>query len=120
MFGSIFTALVAAATVQAHILISYPGSRGNNLITNSSHPYGMQWEYPCTFPPATSTTHSPMWPQPRSPCLVPVFKKQGHPANEIQAAASPPRKTEPTGPRPAAPSPSSPAGSRATPRRCYT
>lgn len=53
MLGSIFTALVAAAAVQAHILISYPGSRGNNLITNSSHPYGMQWEYPCGGIPTT-------------------------------------------------------------------
>lgn len=64
MLGSIFTALVAAAAVQAHILISYPGSRGNNLITNSSHPYGMQWEYPCTFlsPPSHSHNLEPFIP----------------------------------------------------------
>ena len=48
----------------AHIVITYPGSRGNTLISNGTvddtnglmdystssgrlFPYGMEWEYPC-------------------------------------------------------------------------
>lgn len=72
MLGSIFTALVAAATVQAHILISYPGSRGNNLITNSSHPYGMQWEYPCTFLSSPRLTARRGRDPKTSPVLIPA------------------------------------------------
>lgn len=48
MLFSTLSALVLAATASAHIVISYPGWRGNNLITNNSFPYGMQWTYPCT------------------------------------------------------------------------
>ncbi|KAI3531783.1 hypothetical protein CPAR01_14815 [Colletotrichum paranaense] len=47
MLFSILSALVLAATASAHIVISYPGWRGNNLITNDTFPYGMQWNYPC-------------------------------------------------------------------------
>lgn len=53
MLASTISALLLAATASAHIVISYPGWRGNNLITNDSFPYGMQWTYPCT-----SLTHS--------------------------------------------------------------
>ncbi|KAK1709996.1 uncharacterized protein BDZ83DRAFT_134584 [Colletotrichum acutatum] len=47
MLFSTLSALVLAATASAHIVISYPGWRGNNLITNDTFPYGMQWNYPC-------------------------------------------------------------------------
>ncbi|KAK1999471.1 hypothetical protein LX36DRAFT_710073 [Colletotrichum falcatum] len=47
MLFSTLSALVLAATASAHIVISYPGWRGNNLITNETFPYGMQWNYPC-------------------------------------------------------------------------
>nr|XP_036574909.1 protein-like protein 2 [Colletotrichum truncatum]KAF6781394.1 protein-like protein 2 [Colletotrichum truncatum] len=47
MLFSTLSALVLAATASAHIVISYPGWRGNNLITNETFPYGMQWSYPC-------------------------------------------------------------------------
>jgi hypothetical protein len=35
--------------VEAHTVITYPGWRGDNLITNDTFPYGMQWMYPCEF-----------------------------------------------------------------------
>ncbi|KAF4773539.1 hypothetical protein HER10_EVM0001508 [Colletotrichum scovillei] len=47
MLFATLSALVLAATASAHIVISYPGWRGNNLITNDTFPYGMQWNYPC-------------------------------------------------------------------------
>lgn len=47
MLYSTVLGLVLAATTSAHIVISYPGWRGNNLITNSTFPYGMQWTFPC-------------------------------------------------------------------------
>ncbi|KAL6858324.1 hypothetical protein ACO1O0_005785 [Amphichorda felina] len=47
MQTSAFLAALMATVASAHIIISYPGWRGNNLVTNESHPYGMQWEYPC-------------------------------------------------------------------------
>ncbi|EXF75624.1 hypothetical protein CFIO01_10386 [Colletotrichum fioriniae PJ7] len=47
MLFSTLSALVLVATASAHIVISYPGWRGNNLITNDTFPYGMQWNYPC-------------------------------------------------------------------------
>ncbi|SPO07288.1 uncharacterized protein DNG_09982 [Cephalotrichum gorgonifer] len=58
--GSVFTAIVAASAASAHILLTYPGSRGNNLITNETHPYGMQWEYPCGG--ITTTKNRTYWP----------------------------------------------------------
>ncbi|KHN94404.1 uncharacterized protein MAM_07720 [Metarhizium album ARSEF 1941] len=39
--------LAFAAITSAHSVISYPGWRGNSLITNATFPYGMQWMYPC-------------------------------------------------------------------------
>jgi hypothetical protein len=33
----------------AHNVITYPGWRGDNLITNDTFPYGMQWTYPCEY-----------------------------------------------------------------------
>jgi hypothetical protein len=35
----------------AHNVITYPGWRGDNLITNDTFPYGMQWSYPCEYLP---------------------------------------------------------------------
>jgi len=69
----VLSALAALCTqVTAHLVITYPGWRGDNLHTtgtvnglvpedglgvsvdNSTHellyPYGMQWIYPCTYP----------------------------------------------------------------------
>lgn len=33
--------------VLGHTVITYPGWREDNLITNETFPYGMQWMYPC-------------------------------------------------------------------------
>ena len=48
---SSFVILCAAtvALVEAHSVITYPGWRGDNLITNDTFPYGMQWMYPCEY-----------------------------------------------------------------------
>lgn len=48
MLSSQLIALALAAVTSAHTVISYPGWRGDNLVTNASFPYGMQWMYPCT------------------------------------------------------------------------
>lgn len=45
----LLVALTLAALTSAHSVITYPGWRGNNLITNETYPYGMQWMYPCRF-----------------------------------------------------------------------
>jgi len=48
------------AVVDAHTVLTYPGSRGNNLVTNDTFPFGMQWMYPCGgMPPSTNRT---LWP----------------------------------------------------------
>jgi hypothetical protein len=48
MFSSTIVALICAATLSsAHTVLTYPGWRGDNLITNETFPYGMQWMYPC-------------------------------------------------------------------------
>jgi hypothetical protein len=61
MFSSVIAALTALATfASAHIIIEYPGWRGNNLITNSSFPYGMQWMFPCGG--LTLTQNRTYWP----------------------------------------------------------
>jgi hypothetical protein len=36
-----------ASLVSAHTILTYPGWRGDNLVTNDTFPYGMQWMYPC-------------------------------------------------------------------------
>ncbi|EGY19664.1 hypothetical protein VD0002_g3967 [Verticillium dahliae] len=53
MLASTLSALVLVAAAAAHIVISYPGWRGNNLITNETFPYGMQWTFPCGGTPLT-------------------------------------------------------------------
>ncbi|CAI4216546.1 unnamed protein product [Parascedosporium putredinis] len=48
MFNNVLVQLVLAASlVSGHILITYPGTRGNSFITNDTFPYGMQWTHPC-------------------------------------------------------------------------
>lgn len=97
MLCSIFTAIVAASAASAHLVLTYPGQRGNSLITNETWPYGMQWEYPCTSAPSGDSVprHSPL-----------ASKAMGgrHEAilTEKQAEASARRRTGPTGPRRAA------------------
>lgn len=50
MLATTLLTVACAALASAHIVISYPGWRGNNLITNETFPYGMQWMYPCECP----------------------------------------------------------------------
>ncbi len=38
---------LAISLVEGHVVLTYPGWRGDNLITNETFPYGMQWMYPC-------------------------------------------------------------------------
>lgn len=47
MLASLFITLAASTLATAHVILTYPGWRGNNLITNDTFPYGMQWMYPC-------------------------------------------------------------------------
>jgi hypothetical protein len=47
MLPSVLITLAVATIATAHTVISYPGWRGDNLITNETWPYGMQWIYPC-------------------------------------------------------------------------
>ncbi|KAH6628152.1 hypothetical protein F5144DRAFT_515246 [Chaetomium tenue] len=60
MLTSTFVAVAGAALASAHTIITYPGWRGNNLITNETFPYGMQWMYPCGGMP--TTTNRTFWP----------------------------------------------------------
>jgi len=60
-FSSFVAALVVAVSlVEAHTVMSYPGWRGDNLVTNDTFPYGMQWMYPCGGMP--TTTNRTKWP----------------------------------------------------------
>jgi len=60
-FSSLLLACVAAVgLVQAHTVLTYPGWRGDNLVTNDTFPYGMQWMYPCGGMP--TTTNRTKWP----------------------------------------------------------
>ncbi|KAF5656787.1 gpi anchored protein [Fusarium circinatum] len=52
--------LATIVSVSAHSVITYPGWRGNNLITNATFPYGMQWTYPCGG--QNVTTNRTYWP----------------------------------------------------------
>lgn len=88
-----------AAVASAHIIISYPGWRGNNLITNETHPYGMQWEFPCKAP-------------------VPNHRRLRMLISLQVVALVPPRIVH-TGLQPAVLSHSSLAGSAATRRHLY-
>jgi len=46
-FSTLVLALAAASLSTAHTILTYPGWRGDNLVTNSTFRYGMQWMYPC-------------------------------------------------------------------------
>jgi hypothetical protein len=47
MLFSAILSLALAGIASAHIVITYPGWRGDNLRDNEEFPYGMQWQYPC-------------------------------------------------------------------------
>ncbi|KAK8068388.1 hypothetical protein PG996_007500 [Apiospora saccharicola] len=47
MQGSVLTTLLLSTLATAHVILTYPGWRGNNLIENDTFPFGMQWMYPC-------------------------------------------------------------------------
>ena len=51
--SSLWLALIGilswVAMVDAHIVLTYPGWRGDNLVTNDTFPFGMQWMYPCEY-----------------------------------------------------------------------
>jgi len=62
MSATIITLLAAlASVVYGHTVITYPGWRGNNLITNATFPFGMGWSYPCGgIGPTTNRTAWPL------------------------------------------------------------
>ncbi|KAM4060981.1 GPI anchored protein [Hirsutella rhossiliensis] len=60
MLSRVLVALALATLASAHSVITYPGWRGNNLITNETYPYGMQWIYPCGG--TTLTKNRTYWP----------------------------------------------------------
>lgn len=81
MFSSrIIPAILAIAsllaTVQAHTVITYPGWRGDNLITNDTFPYGMQWMYPCGG--MRTTTNRTLWPTTGGAIAIQPGWFQGH------------------------------------------
>ncbi|KAF6819439.1 hypothetical protein CPLU01_13031 [Colletotrichum plurivorum] len=50
-----------ASLAQAHVAITYPGWRGNNILTNDTFPFGMQFAYPCGGLDVTQNrTHWPL------------------------------------------------------------
>jgi hypothetical protein len=61
MVSSALLTLLSAAVASAHVVISYPGWRGNNLVTNESFPFGMQWMYPCKCPSASIASRRETW-----------------------------------------------------------
>ncbi|KAK0749145.1 hypothetical protein B0T18DRAFT_98601 [Schizothecium vesticola] len=60
MLSSTLLCIAGALLASAHTVITYPGWRGNNLITDEDFPYGMQWMYPCGGIPLTS--NRTFWP----------------------------------------------------------
>jgi len=60
----------------AHNVITYPGWRGDNLITNDTFPYGMQWMYPCGGVPTTQNRTK--WPVGGGAIAVQPGWFQGH------------------------------------------
>ncbi|KAK4654028.1 hypothetical protein QC762_400500 [Podospora pseudocomata] len=57
---------VLAHVAQAHVVVTYPGWRANNLVTNATFPFGMQWMYPCDTGQkgggVSPTTNRTYWP----------------------------------------------------------
>jgi hypothetical protein len=47
MIFSTILSLALAGVASAHVVVTYPGWRGDNLKDNEEFPYGMQWTYPC-------------------------------------------------------------------------
>lgn len=60
MLASILLAAASATLASAHTVMVYPGWRGDNLVTNETFPYGMQWMYPCGG--MKTTTNRTYWP----------------------------------------------------------
>lgn len=61
MFARLLTLIaLCSSLISAHTVITYPGWRGDNLITNETFPYGMQWMYPCGG--MGTTTNRTLWP----------------------------------------------------------
>ncbi|KAI4598626.1 hypothetical protein KJ359_002516 [Pestalotiopsis sp. 9143b] len=60
MRSSVFLSIILSTLAAAHTIITYPGWRGDNLITNDEFPYGMQWMYPCGG--MNLTTNRTYWP----------------------------------------------------------
>ncbi|KAH8844086.1 hypothetical protein MCOR27_008561 [Pyricularia oryzae] len=61
LIRSLIVSLAWLSTVTAHHVITYPGTRGNNLITNETFPFGMQWSYPCGgLGPTTNRSFYPL------------------------------------------------------------
>ncbi|KAH8896798.1 hypothetical protein GQ53DRAFT_743360 [Thozetella sp. PMI_491] len=60
MLASTLFALISIPLVSAHTIITYPGWRGDNLVTNATFPYGMQWMYPCGG--MNTTNNRTYWP----------------------------------------------------------
>lgn len=69
--------LAALGLVEAHTVITYPGWRGDNLVTNDTFPYGMQWMYPCGGMP--TTTNRTKWPVTGGAIALQPGWFQGHP-----------------------------------------
>ncbi|KAI9862053.1 MAG: hypothetical protein M1824_001798 [Vezdaea acicularis] len=77
MRSTIISSLLAlAATVSAHTVITYPGWRGDTLNTNTSFPYGMQWQYPCGGLPTSS--NRTLWPVKGGAIAIQPGWFQGH------------------------------------------
>jgi len=49
LLSVIAVGLVLLGLGDAHTVMTYPGWRGDNLVTNDTFPYGMQWMYPCEY-----------------------------------------------------------------------
>jgi hypothetical protein len=49
LLSVIAVGLVLLGLGNAHTVLTYPGWRGDNLVTNDTFPYGMQWMYPCEY-----------------------------------------------------------------------
>lgn len=81
MLSSSFLTVACAALASAHTIISYPGWRGNNLITDEQFPYGMQWMYPCGG--MNVTTNRTYWPTTGGAIAFQPGWFQGHATAEI-------------------------------------
>jgi len=60
LLSVIAVGLVLLGLGDAHTVMTYPGWRGDNLVTNDTFPYGMQWMYPCGG--MRTTTNRTNWP----------------------------------------------------------